>query len=427
MRSTGEVMGIDSDFPRAFAKSQDAAYGGLPESGTVFVSVADRDKRAVVLPVLRLSQLGFDIVATEGTAEVLARNGIRATTVRKYFMGQEQNAADPSVVELINAGKIDVVINTPSGRSARADGFEIRTATVAADKPLFTTIAQLGAAVAAFEVKRGDIRVRSLQDYALDRAAQGGARVTVVRRTAAGRARPARPALRRDRPARGAPGGVGASGYRGRASASSGCGSSMRPRGARGIVKPQVAFFERHGAAGYAALEAVLAEARAAGPGRDRRRQARRHRVDGRRCGEAWLQPGFAARGRRDDRRRLSGLRVARPGVRPRTSARQGRLRAGRHLQPGGERERSGRSAPTAARSPAGVVADAAYRNGAAVPGALGSVGVVLGATVSLADARDRPGPARPDPDPGARIRPSGRADRRRSRDLRRSRPRMCS
>jgi carbamoyl-phosphate synthase large subunit len=172
MRSTGEVMGIDSDFPRAFAKSQDAAYGGLPESGTVFVSVADRDKRAVVLPVLRLSQLGFDIVATEGTAEVLARNSIRATTVRKYFMGQEQNAADPSVVELINAGKIDVVINTPSGRSARADGIEIRTATVAADKPLFTTIAQLGAAVAAFEVKRGDIRVRSLQDYALDRAAR---------------------------------------------------------------------------------------------------------------------------------------------------------------------------------------------------------------------------------------------------------------
>jgi carbamoyl-phosphate synthase large subunit len=172
MRSTGEVMGIDADFPRAFAKSQDAAYGGLPESGTVFVSVADRDKRAVVLPVLRLSQLGFDIVATEGTAEVLARNGIRATTVRKYFLGQEQNAADPSVVELINAGKIDVVINTPSGRSARADGIEIRTATVAADKPLFTTIAQLGAAVAAFEVKRGDIRVRSLQDYALDRAAR---------------------------------------------------------------------------------------------------------------------------------------------------------------------------------------------------------------------------------------------------------------
>jgi carbamoyl-phosphate synthase large subunit len=177
MRSTGEVMGIDVDFPRAFAKSQDAAYGGLPTSGTVFVSVADRDKRAIVLPILRLSQLGFDIVATEGTAEVLARNGIVAQSVRKYFMGQEIVPGDPSIVELINAGKIDVVINTPSGRKARADGFEIRTATVAADKPLFTTIAQLGAAVAAFEVVRGEVHVRSLQDYALDRAGRLAQRV----------------------------------------------------------------------------------------------------------------------------------------------------------------------------------------------------------------------------------------------------------
>ncbi|HWH26132.1 MAG TPA: carbamoyl-phosphate synthase large subunit [Pseudolysinimonas sp.] len=177
MRSTGEVMGIDVDFPRAFAKSQDAAYGGLPDAGTVFLSVADRDKRAIVLPALRLAQLGFDIVATSGTAEVLARNGIRARTVRKYSMGQEVVPGDPSIVELINAGEIDVVINTPSGRSARADGIEIRTATVAADKPLFTTIAQLAAAVASFDVHRRDMTVRSLQDYAADRAEQlAGAR-----------------------------------------------------------------------------------------------------------------------------------------------------------------------------------------------------------------------------------------------------------
>ena len=78
MRSTGEVMGIDKDFPRAFAKSQEAAYGGMPLGGTVFVSVSDRDKRAIVLPVLRLQQLGFEILATEGTAEVLNRNGIAA-------------------------------------------------------------------------------------------------------------------------------------------------------------------------------------------------------------------------------------------------------------------------------------------------------------------------------------------------------------
>src|SRR5690606_1830888 len=172
MRSTGEVMGIDADFPRAFAKSQDAAYGGLPESGTVFVSVADRDKRAVVLPVLRLQQLGFDIVATEGTAEVLARNGIHASTVRKFSMGR---GGSGTIVDLINDDAIDMVINTPSGRSARADGVEIRTATVAADKPLFTTIAQLGAAVGSLESRHGPVRVRSLQDYAADRAAREAA------------------------------------------------------------------------------------------------------------------------------------------------------------------------------------------------------------------------------------------------------------
>jgi len=170
MRSTGEVMGIDSNFPKAFAKSQEAAYGGLPSSGSVFVSVADRDKRAIVLPMLRMSQLGFTILATEGTAEVLARNGIEARVVRKYFMGQEVIAGEPSIVELINTGQVDVVINTPSGRSARADGYEIRTATVAADKPLFTTIAQLGAAVASFEAIRDGFDVKSLQDYAIERA-----------------------------------------------------------------------------------------------------------------------------------------------------------------------------------------------------------------------------------------------------------------
>jgi carbamoyl-phosphate synthase large subunit len=177
MRSTGEVMGIDSNFPKAFAKSQAAAYGGLPTTGSVFVSVADRDKRAIVLPILRLSQLGFTILATEGTAEVLNRNGITARVVRKYSQGNhggEQTAGaardERTIVELINQGEVDVVINTPSGRSARADGYEIRTATVAADKPLFTTIAQLGAAVASFEAIQEGFEVRSLQQYAQDRA-----------------------------------------------------------------------------------------------------------------------------------------------------------------------------------------------------------------------------------------------------------------
>jgi carbamoyl-phosphate synthase large subunit len=164
MRSTGEVMGIDRDFPRAFLKSQEAAYGGLPTSGTVFVSVADTDKRAIVLPVHRLQQLGFRIIATEGTAEVLRRNGILVGTVGKYSQGQE------SVVDLLARNEVDIVINTPSGASGRADGYEIRAATVAADKPLFTTISQLGAAVAAIETIGTPLSVRSLQDYALERA-----------------------------------------------------------------------------------------------------------------------------------------------------------------------------------------------------------------------------------------------------------------
>ena len=172
MRSTGEVMGIDSNFPKAFAKSQEAAYGGLPSGGAVFVSVADRDKRAIILPVLRLQQLGFEILATIGTAEILSRNGITTTVVRKYSEGETAGTDSPSIVDLINAEKVDVVINTPSGRSARADGYEIRAAAVAADKPLFTTIAQLSAAVASFEAIREGFEVRSLHEYALYRAAR---------------------------------------------------------------------------------------------------------------------------------------------------------------------------------------------------------------------------------------------------------------
>ncbi|MBT1622571.1 carbamoyl-phosphate synthase large subunit [Curtobacterium flaccumfaciens pv. oortii] len=164
MRSTGEVMGIDRDFPRAFLKSQDAAYGGLPTSGTVFVSVADTDKRAIVLPVHRLQQLGFTIIATEGTAEILRRNGIEVGIVGKYSQGGE------SVVDLLTRNEVDIVINTPSGATGRADGYEIRAATVAADKPLFTTIAQIGAAVAAIETIGTPLNVRSLQDYARERA-----------------------------------------------------------------------------------------------------------------------------------------------------------------------------------------------------------------------------------------------------------------
>ncbi|TFD47400.1 carbamoyl-phosphate synthase large subunit [Cryobacterium sp. TMT1-2-1] len=168
MRSTGEVMGIDRDFPRAFAKSQLAAYGGIPLSGTVFVSVSDRDKRAIILPMLRFQQLGFEIMATEGTAEVLQRNGIRARVVSKV---SEKGEDDVSIVELIQREEVDIVINTPSGRSARADGYEIRAAAVAGDLPLFTTIAELSAAVGSIDAIRDGFEVTSLQDYAGTRAA----------------------------------------------------------------------------------------------------------------------------------------------------------------------------------------------------------------------------------------------------------------
>ncbi|TFD62875.1 carbamoyl-phosphate synthase large subunit [Cryobacterium suzukii] len=169
MRSTGEVMGIDRDFPRAFAKSQLAAYGGIPLSGTVFVSVSDRDKRAIILPMLRLQQLGYEIAATIGTAEVLQRNGIRARVVTKF--SEKAGEDDVSIVELIRREEIQIVINTPGGSTARADGYEIRAAAVAGDLPLFTTIAELSAAVASIDSIRDGFEVTSLQEYATARTA----------------------------------------------------------------------------------------------------------------------------------------------------------------------------------------------------------------------------------------------------------------
>ncbi|MCS3842523.1 carbamoyl-phosphate synthase large subunit [Microbacterium sp. AK031] len=169
MRSTGEVMGIDKDFPTAFAKSQAAAYGGMPTSGTVFISVADADKRAVILPAHRLQQLGFNLVATEGTAEILSRNGIAVTVVSKYSETLENG--EQNIVDLINDGEIDIIVNTPSGGAARADGYEIRAAAVAADKALFTTMAVLGAAVSGMDAADESFEVKSLQEYAIDREA----------------------------------------------------------------------------------------------------------------------------------------------------------------------------------------------------------------------------------------------------------------
>ena len=171
MRSTGEVMGFDIDFPTAFAKSQAAAGSALPVSGTVFISVSDRDKHQVILPVRRLHQLGYKILATSGTAAILARHGIPAQVVRKHS-ADDAAPAGPSIVEMITDGLVDVVVNTPSGSDARKDGYEIRAATTAADAPIFTTIAQLSAAIGSFEIVQGErFKVKSLQDYAIERKA----------------------------------------------------------------------------------------------------------------------------------------------------------------------------------------------------------------------------------------------------------------
>jgi carbamoyl-phosphate synthase large subunit len=166
MKSTGEVMGIDHDFGTAFAKSQTAAYGSLPTEGTVFVSVANRDKRSLVFPVKRLADLGFRVLATAGTAEMLRRNGIPCDEVRKHFEPPGDGRPATSAVDAIRAGEIDMVINTPYGNSGpRIDGYEIRSAAVSMNIPCVTTVQGASAAVQGIEAGiRGDIGVMSLQE-----------------------------------------------------------------------------------------------------------------------------------------------------------------------------------------------------------------------------------------------------------------------
>jgi carbamoyl-phosphate synthase large subunit len=170
MRSTGEVMGVDEVFGTAFAKSQAAAYGSLPVKGRAFVAVADKDKRAMVFPVKRLADLGFEIWATVGTAEVLRRNGVRATIVRKHSDGPGPDG-EPTIVERILAGQVDLIVNTPFGSPGqsgpRLDGYEIRTAAVRRGIPCITTTAGLAAAVQGIEaINSGEVGVRSLQEHA---------------------------------------------------------------------------------------------------------------------------------------------------------------------------------------------------------------------------------------------------------------------
>jgi carbamoyl-phosphate synthase large subunit len=163
MKSTGEVMGLDTGFGTSFAKSQEAAYGSLPTEGTVFVSLANRDKRSAVFPIKRLADLGFRVLATVGTAQVLRRNGVHCEVVGKVSDGPG------NCVERILAGDVGIVVNTPFGTPGnsgpRLDGYEIRTAAVTAGIPCITTVQGLAAAVQGVEaLRRGDVGVHSLQE-----------------------------------------------------------------------------------------------------------------------------------------------------------------------------------------------------------------------------------------------------------------------
>jgi carbamoyl-phosphate synthase large subunit len=172
MRSTGEVMGIDADPGAALAKAMVAAGHALPTSGTVFVSVANRDKRAIVFPAKRLADLGFELLATTGTAGVLRRAGIPVEAVAKVSEAPEgrpgsgRERGTPNVAELIRAGRIDLVINTPFGRGPRTDGYHIRTAAAAAGVPCLTTMQGAFAAVRGIEALRdGATEPVSIQEH----------------------------------------------------------------------------------------------------------------------------------------------------------------------------------------------------------------------------------------------------------------------
>ncbi|HEX7104769.1 MAG TPA: carbamoyl phosphate synthase large subunit, partial [Acidothermaceae bacterium] len=147
--------------------SQSAAYGSLPTKGKAFVSVANRDKRAIIFPVKRLADLGFEILATEGTAQVLRRNGVVATVVRKHSAGPGPDG-EPTIVQRIIDDEVDLIVNTPWGVGPRVDGYEIRTAAVMRGVPCMTTVQGLAACVQGIEaLLRGDIGVRSLQEHAV--------------------------------------------------------------------------------------------------------------------------------------------------------------------------------------------------------------------------------------------------------------------
>ena len=160
MRSTGEVMGIDTDFPRAYAKAQMAAAPSLPSEGNLFVSVKDADKKGAVKIVKEFAELGFKIHATDGTAALLKENGIEVTRLNKVAQGR------PNVVDMIKNGEMQFIINTPSGKQPRADEVVIRSMAVANRIPIMTTLRAAAASVAAIKsIAKSPLSVKSLQEH----------------------------------------------------------------------------------------------------------------------------------------------------------------------------------------------------------------------------------------------------------------------
>jgi carbamoyl-phosphate synthase large subunit len=160
MKSTGEVMGIDKDFGQAYIKSQIAAGQNLPRKGNVFISVCDRDKREVVFVAKKLQDLGFHLYATSGTAAVLEKNNISVRVLPKIAEGR------PNVLDLMKDGKIQLVINTPSGRIPRQDEVKIRSQVILYSIPYTTTISGAQATVNGIEALiRRELKVKSLQEY----------------------------------------------------------------------------------------------------------------------------------------------------------------------------------------------------------------------------------------------------------------------
>jgi carbamoyl-phosphate synthase large subunit len=159
MKSTGEVMGIDTDFGMAFAKSQIGAGLNIPLKGRVFISVMNKDKRSIIFVAKKLIDLGFEIVATKGTAKVLANNGIPVQTVFKFGEGR------PDIVDRIKNGEIDLVINTPSGKKPKADEVAIRSESVAHNIPCVTTLFGAEAVVNGIESLKRGMSVTSIQEY----------------------------------------------------------------------------------------------------------------------------------------------------------------------------------------------------------------------------------------------------------------------